>query len=479
MPIGLYGKLPSHGDFLQRGVADGFVNVWDEWLQAGLSSSRRELGDGWLDVYLTSPVWRFALASGVIGVSAWAGILMPSVDRVGRYFPLTIVAELVPSVRPLELAAIAHGWFDWSETLARQALEHDVLDLDLLEGQLRDSAALLSTDRLLTGALEPLESADAEMPLWQLPLPSEGDMGQFCALLAGALVGPARDPLALWWTTGSQHLSPTVLMTRGLPLPSSFVQWLGVAGAANAANAAGGSGATGAPMVRYRSAAVSDVGRWREENQDAFLERSAEGLWLVADGMGGHRDGALASGLIVERARSAELAGDLTAMVQAVAEALQGANAELRRRTAVEQGFDAGSTVVALCLRNGAGVALWAGDSRLYRWRRGELSQLTSDHSVGAESGLGERDPDNYIVTRAVGGSDVLDIDERRFDLQPGDRFLLCTDGLYADLTPGEIGESMATDDSAAAVARLVSLALARGGRDNATGVLVTVPEGA
>ena len=94
--VGFFGKLPSHGDFLRRQVSDAFVGVWDGWLQECLAASRAELGDRWLDVYLTSPVWRFACAAGTCGPAPVVGVMVPSVDRVGRYFPLTLVAELPP-----------------------------------------------------------------------------------------------------------------------------------------------------------------------------------------------------------------------------------------------------------------------------------------------------------------------------------------------------------------------------------------------
>ncbi len=93
LEVGFYGKLPSHGDFLRRRVSDAFVGVWDGWLQECLTASRASLGDRWLDIYLTSPVWRFACAAGVCGRSPVIGVMAPSVDRVGRYFPLTLVAE--------------------------------------------------------------------------------------------------------------------------------------------------------------------------------------------------------------------------------------------------------------------------------------------------------------------------------------------------------------------------------------------------
>src|ERR1700692_2160948 len=98
--------------------------------------SQTALGEAWLDVFLTSPLWRFALASGVVGAPVWAGLLLPSVDRVGRYFPLTIVAELSPGVLPFELAVAGNSWFDWAETLARRMLEEELVDLNRLESEL-------------------------------------------------------------------------------------------------------------------------------------------------------------------------------------------------------------------------------------------------------------------------------------------------------------------------------------------------------
>ena len=91
---GFFGKFPSHGDFVARRLPAGFLQPWDAWLQAGMADSLCRLGDAWLPIYLNSPIWRFALGAGVCGPQAWGGVLMPSVDRVGRYFPLTIAAAL-------------------------------------------------------------------------------------------------------------------------------------------------------------------------------------------------------------------------------------------------------------------------------------------------------------------------------------------------------------------------------------------------
>jgi len=118
-PFGAYGKIPALGDFLQVGVSPGFVTPWHQWLQAGLPAVRGAMGDRWQDCYLSAPIWRFTLAAGVAGPQAALGVMMPSVDRVGRQFPLTLVAVL-PTVPPHDQA---------EETFtALEELALDVLD---------------------------------------------------------------------------------------------------------------------------------------------------------------------------------------------------------------------------------------------------------------------------------------------------------------------------------------------------------------
>src|ERR1700712_4294952 len=94
--LGFYGKLASRGDFVSLGLPQSFIQPWDTWLAAGLHVSQQQLGEDWLDAYLVSPLWRFVLAAGVCGPEAVVGVLMPSIDRVGRYFPLTVAQTLEP-----------------------------------------------------------------------------------------------------------------------------------------------------------------------------------------------------------------------------------------------------------------------------------------------------------------------------------------------------------------------------------------------
>jgi type VI secretion system protein ImpM len=109
---GFYGKLPSEGDFVSRRLPWEFTSAWDDWLQQGLQASREALGERWLSLYLSAPVWRFQLAPGVCGPLAWRGVFFASVDRVGRYFPLTLAFAGVAGTRPAAALAADHaGWF--------------------------------------------------------------------------------------------------------------------------------------------------------------------------------------------------------------------------------------------------------------------------------------------------------------------------------------------------------------------------------
>jgi type VI secretion system protein ImpM len=119
-----FGKLPGMGDFAQRRLAPEFLELWDPWLQTGLQHLRAERED-WLAHYLEAPVWFFALGPHIASPHPWIGVLMPSVDSVGRYFPLTLAIELVPSDDATEVHSLArmHRWWEHSAKAALAALD--------------------------------------------------------------------------------------------------------------------------------------------------------------------------------------------------------------------------------------------------------------------------------------------------------------------------------------------------------------------
>ena len=137
--LGLYGKLPAFGDFVTRNLQHEFIKKWDEWLQVSLAHSRQELGSKWLESYLAAPIWRFVVGPGILGSNAWVGVVAPSVDKVGRYFPLTLVFPISADVDIVETYLGNNEWFQSMEVLARDALRPD-LDFSEFEMKLGECA---------------------------------------------------------------------------------------------------------------------------------------------------------------------------------------------------------------------------------------------------------------------------------------------------------------------------------------------------
>ena len=233
----------------------------------------------------------------------------------------------------------------------------------------------------------------------------------------------------------------------------------------------------------WRSAARTDRGKVRPRNEDAVLDLPEQGLWAVADGMGGHHNGALASRLIVEQ---------LAALPEGrMAERLVGLRRclhDLNRRLGQELTITAdrpdpviGSTVVALLIDADRAACVWAGDSRCYLWRRGRLYQLSRDHSL-LQQLLDEqrlspeeaaRHPAAHALTRAIGACDHLTLDILEFDVYPGDTLLLCSDGLYQSLSPDGLGAALNASSTGLALQRLFDAAMDGPCRDNLSAVVI------
>jgi protein phosphatase len=209
----------------------------------------------------------------------------------------------------------------------------------------------------------------------------------------------------------------------------------------------------------------------RAVNEDACLVCPERGLWAVADGMGGHAIGELASRTVVAALDDLRPAGSLALLLEAARERLHAANRLLRTEAATRKVPVIGSTVVVLAACGGECGYLWAGDSRLYLCRSGRLRLLTRDHRLAAAPG--PHGPLASAVTRAVGAVDALDLDTATVEAQDGDVLVLCSDGLSDAVSDPEIAAALVTGDCARAADALVDLALARGGRDNVSAVVV------
>lgn len=227
--------------------------------------------------------------------------------------------------------------------------------------------------------------------------------------------------------------------------------------------------------LSFESAERTHVGCVRKLNEDRVLSRPDVGLWAVADGMGGHQAGDLASGMLVDALASIELLGSGYAFLEEVQESVQRVNRTLVAHARLARpGTVIGSTLVVLLAYEGHFACLWAGDSRAYRLRAGRLEQITRDHSMVQElidsGALKRADAASYgrsnVITRAVGVNDRLALDVSSGPIEPNDMFLLCSDGLTGMMSDIEIAEEL-NRMGVAAVDPLLATTLERRARDN------------
>jgi type VI secretion system protein ImpM len=175
--VGFYGKLPARGDFVRVGLPRAFTDPWDAWLQSVVAGSRSVMGEDWLPAFLEAPVWRFNLPRGMCGPEAVLGLMLPSVDRAGRYFPLTFAALSPHGIG----GASAEAWLDMCEAAGRAALEHDM------------------PPQAIADMVEPFEPSEA----------------------------PSARSVATWWSEGSTRVGSACLAMECLPDAVTYARMLG------------------------------------------------------------------------------------------------------------------------------------------------------------------------------------------------------------------------------------------------------------
>ncbi len=234
--------------------------------------------------------------------------------------------------------------------------------------------------------------------------------------------------------------------------------------------------------MAFSSSVATHVGMVRKLNEDAFSDRTDIGVWAVADGMGGHEAGEVASQTITDLIDNLPAYENFEDMLESVQQCVHEANRQLVEQS---QAYDTqrvpGSTVVVLIVKGEQGAVVWAGDSRIYRRRDQHLQQLTHDHShvqdlvdqhiIKAEEA--ESHPMANVITRAVGISEPLELDCKLLDVRLDDQFLLCTDGLSRMASSEEIEAMMTNKDSHEVTQSLLHTALVRGAPDNVTLICV------
>ncbi len=483
---GFFGKLPMRGDFVVRRLPPQFVRSWDAWLQQALVESQEQLSGQWVDIYLSSPLWRFGLSAGVCGESAWIGVLMPSVDQAGRYFPLTVAAPVGNSNHLDSLFLASIPWLEKVENLLLTVLD-DAADLDLFDRNLQLLHSPFTTSSV--------DLADANN--------NQSSENNIQSQLKQWLSDCYSSGRTIWSSSGSELVKPSFFLLEGLP-DSALLLLTGstvTAGQPQGDDSnspencnlfsfpsiCGQEGLSVGGLGQWYSCALSAVGKVRKINEDAFLERPDICLWAVADGMGGHHAGDVASQTAVVALNDITFPEggvykDLAAFIAETVGCLEQANSRLVAMAhSLSPDAVIGSTVVVMLAIGDQCAAVWSGDSRLYRYRAGVLTQLTRDHSLVNEmirNGQGSREElvksqVSNVVTQALGAEAELKAETVLFSAQRNDLYLLCSDGLTGEVTEPEICRLFTQAEFYDTPQLLIDLALSRQARDNITVVVV------
>jgi len=226
---------------------------------------------------------------------------------------------------------------------------------------------------------------------------------------------------------------------------------------------------------RWHGTTYTDTGLIRSLNEDSVLEKNAEQLWAVADGMGGHSAGDYASQHVVNTLTSYQRSKFTGHCLSSHDRAIEGANSHLIEKAMVERSGVIGCTLASLIIEKGWAICSWSGDSRIYRLRNGKLKLLTQDHSQECEFedrniySHGNQIPtDSQALIAAIGGEKETYLERAWYGTEKSDQYLLCTDGLYKEANDTEIEQLM--NDAATstdAIKGLVAVYHERGARDN------------
>lgn len=217
---GYYGKIPARGDFVKHQLPRSFIEPWDDWLQAAIHRSKEQLADEWLDAYLTSPVYRFLLSSGLCGNRQWMGVFMPSVDQVGRYFPMVLCMPVPSSENIFSLLKTSENWFIQTERLITSCLE-DEFDLEDFNQSVADMSISVASSADYDVTRNRVVS-DSNQILIRQAVDSQDDVYSAYPELLDTLLKQFCFAYSLWWTPGSERLTSSLLISQGLPAVDAF-----------------------------------------------------------------------------------------------------------------------------------------------------------------------------------------------------------------------------------------------------------------
>lgn len=427
-PPGFFGKLPCNGDFIQYNVSQEWLERWDQWLQSCIFESRQALQNEWLNAYLSGPIWRFVLGEGACGSGSYAGIIVPSVDRVGRYFPITLVRQLDSGWNPLDVAVCWAPWFEALEQCACDALDSQDLRLDEFTarvGRIPDPLTV-AVPTHIDNELFRNAGFPAAGTQWQMGLPSADHLQLEISVLAYREIHRHLRPVTLWWTAGAERVQPSWLLSRGLPAPASFSSLLDGSWRGSAWQIANPGAAYTMPAPQIPSASYAPTpaapepfvalgpsldARARlptnspsnvEGNLAAFVVRPEIGLWAVIAPNGDTAVNATRS--VADALQDVGPAATLTLLAESVRQQLLRVSQRLADESARNPLKPPGLANVLAVVKSEAECAyISAGDAQVLRVRDGITMPMIGNGS-GANSGGG--DLISLVAAPAGGPSD-------------------------------------------------------------------------
>lgn len=216
--LGYYGKVPTQGDFVGKNLPRSFRDPWDAWLQSIIRTSQQQMGQNWIQHYLTCPLYHFALSRGICGEQAWLGVVIPSVDVVGRYYPMTLVRSLPREGSLLDVVHKYDRWLMQAEQLVMSCLAED-FSLPAFDQQVQDMAAALNRAEAEEDSTT-LQRTVLKYPgaAWQLNLPTDSSsLKPVFSTLTEVLLDDFCLAYSLWWGQRDADSAPSLLLAKGLP----------------------------------------------------------------------------------------------------------------------------------------------------------------------------------------------------------------------------------------------------------------------
>ena len=503
---GFFGKLPSAGDFVQRRLPSSFVDTWDQHFERAVDASRQALGNAWQHAYRSSPAWRFLLSPGVCGAGAWTGVMGPAGDRVGRSFPMVIAVPMDDPSMATQALRDGERWFAAMEHVHAAAQADPSTSVETFDAQLLALAGmpLTAPASWMVDGLEHVAFHHASQ--WRMPLPRARADGDFLARL-WARVSESGSGWCQWWTQGGGHVPASVLVTRGLPEPSSYAGFLDARYADAGWQTLGTFEDTPhqdtlhqhrhAPHVSVTAPMVAPPQRnvLPDDLSELFADlvspvsmsvatgvaeadaapsptgsatttyRSDITLALVAADEGAadeRRQAAAAANQVAAELRAEELAGDLKVLSQR----LLALHPRLRERSEdlINPVPEDGSVIAVHITRRWANL-LRIGTAAAWHWHQGTLQSLFATAATPGEGNALGGDFDDLLFTRAapvasgLGGPSQPLCDEVVCAVEPGDRLLLVVTQNLVQLAPDVYARALAMPSCDEARARIAAVA--------------------